>query len=93
MNRATDNLQNPDGTNQTRVSFDVNVPLLRGKGREVVTAPETAAEIGVEASLYDLNQEIADLVGCPLSTVKTRLYQGLTVLRRELAHTRGASLT
>lgn len=30
-------------------------------------------------------QEIADLAGCPLSTVKTRLYQGLTVLRRELA--------
>jgi RNA polymerase sigma-70 factor (ECF subfamily) len=30
-------------------------------------------------------QEIADLIGCPLSTVKTRLYQGLTVLRRELA--------
>ena len=34
-------------------------------------------------------QEIADLVGCPLSTVKTRLYQGLTVLRRELARTPG----
>jgi RNA polymerase sigma-70 factor (ECF subfamily) len=30
-------------------------------------------------------QEIAELMGCPLSTVKTRLYQGLTVLRRELA--------
>ena len=30
-------------------------------------------------------QEIADCVGCPLSTVKTRLYQGLMVLRRELA--------
>ena len=29
-------------------------------------------------------QEIADTLGCPLSTVKTRLYQGLTVLRREL---------
>jgi RNA polymerase sigma-70 factor (ECF subfamily) len=29
-------------------------------------------------------QEIADLLGCPLSTVKTRLYQGLTVLRRQL---------
>src|SRR5437879_12610501 len=29
-------------------------------------------------------QELADLVGCPLSTVKTRLYQGLTVLRRDL---------
>ena len=29
-------------------------------------------------------QEIADLQGCPLSTVKTRLYQGLMLLRREL---------
>lgn len=29
-------------------------------------------------------QEIADIQGCPLSTVKTRLYQGLTVLRRQL---------
>jgi RNA polymerase sigma-70 factor (ECF subfamily) len=29
-------------------------------------------------------QEIADLQGCPLSTVKTRLYQGLSVLRRHL---------
>jgi RNA polymerase sigma-70 factor (ECF subfamily) len=29
-------------------------------------------------------QEIADLQGVPLSTVKTRLYQGLSVLRRHL---------
>lgn len=29
-------------------------------------------------------KEIADLQRCPLSTVKTRLYQGLSVLRREL---------
>ncbi|MSO45452.1 MAG: hypothetical protein EXQ59_01610 [Acidobacteria bacterium] len=29
-------------------------------------------------------QEIADLVGCPLSTVKTRLYHGLMLVRREL---------
>jgi RNA polymerase sigma-70 factor, ECF subfamily len=29
-------------------------------------------------------QEIADLLDCPLSTVKTRLYQGLSVLRRTL---------
>jgi RNA polymerase sigma-70 factor (ECF subfamily) len=29
-------------------------------------------------------QEIADLLDCPLSTVKTRLYQGLTVLRGRL---------
>src|ERR1043165_4277695 len=29
-------------------------------------------------------QEIANMLDCPLSTVKTRLYQGLTVLRRQL---------
>ena len=29
-------------------------------------------------------QEIAEMLDCPLSTVKTRLYQGLTVLRRRL---------
>jgi RNA polymerase sigma-70 factor (ECF subfamily) len=29
-------------------------------------------------------QEIADMQGCPLSTVKTRLYQGLSMLRRQL---------
>jgi RNA polymerase sigma-70 factor (ECF subfamily) len=37
-------------------------------------------------------QEIADLLGCPLSTVKTRLYQGLSVLRRELAKDGRAAL-
>ena len=37
-------------------------------------------------------QEIAELVGCPLSTVKTRLYQGLVVLRRELAKNSKATL-
>ena len=31
-------------------------------------------------------QEIADLQGCPLSTVKTRVYQGLNHLRLELEH-------
>jgi RNA polymerase sigma-70 factor (ECF subfamily) len=34
-------------------------------------------------------QEIADLLDCPLSTVKTRLYQGLTVLRRTLQQADG----
>jgi RNA polymerase sigma-70 factor (ECF subfamily) len=29
-------------------------------------------------------QEIADLMNCPLSTVKTRVYQGLSTLRRQL---------
>ena len=29
-------------------------------------------------------QEIAELLNCPLSTVKTRLYQGLSVVRKQL---------
>ena len=39
-------------------------------------------------------QEIADLLDCPLSTVKTRLYQGLTVVRKQLesAGVNGAAL-
>ena len=37
-------------------------------------------------------QEIADLLDCPLSTVKTRLYQGLTVLRKQL-HEAGVEAT
>ena len=40
-------------------------------------------------------QEIADLLDCPLSTVKTRLYQGLSVSRRHLEHSgvHGVSLS
>ena len=43
--------------------------------------PETLTSALVAASN---NQEIAEMLDCPLSTVKTRLYQGLTVLRRRL---------
>jgi RNA polymerase sigma-70 factor (ECF subfamily) len=35
-------------------------------------------------------QEIADLLDCPLSTVKTRLYQGLSIVRKQL-HEAGVS--
>ena len=31
------------------------------------------------------------MLDCPLSTVKTRLYQGLSVLRRQLRARRGAT--
>ena len=33
-------------------------------------------------------QEIADLMKCPLSTVKTRVYQGLSTLRKQLGEQR-----
>ncbi len=53
------------------------------KAMRTLTADQRAALILKEYHGLTF-QEIAELLGCPLSTVKTRLYQGLTVLRREL---------
>jgi RNA polymerase sigma-70 factor (ECF subfamily) len=60
--------------------------LARAVERAMAGLPEEQRTAIVLKEYHGLTfQEIADLVGCPLSTVKTRLYQGLTVLRRELA--------
>jgi len=60
--------------------------LARAVERVMAHLPEEQRTAIVLKEYHGLTfQEIADLVGCPLSTVKTRLYQGLTVLRRELA--------
>jgi RNA polymerase sigma-70 factor (ECF subfamily) len=66
--------------------------LTRSVERAMALLPEEQRTAIVLKEYHGLTfQEIADLVGCPLSTVKTRLYQGLTVLRRELA--RGAKVS
>ncbi|MBI3400268.1 MAG: sigma-70 family RNA polymerase sigma factor [Acidobacteria bacterium] len=60
--------------------------LARAMERAMARLPEEQRTAIVLKEYHGLTfQEIAELVGCPLSTVKTRLYQGLTVLRRELA--------
>ena len=60
--------------------------LSRAVERAMALLPEEQRTAIVLKEYQGLTfQEIADLLGCPLSTVKTRLYQGLTVLRRELA--------
>ena len=62
--------------------------LSRAVERVMARLPEEQRTAIILKEYHGLTfQEIADLVGCPLSTVKTRLYQGLTVLRRELAKT------
>jgi len=59
--------------------------LSRVVERVMATLPEEQRTAIVLKEYHGLTfQEIADLLGCPLSTVKTRLYQGLTVVRREL---------
>src|SRR5258707_10507232 len=60
--------------------------LSRAGERAMKRLPEEQRTAIILKEYHGLTfQEIADLVGCPLSTVKTRLNQGLTVLRRDLA--------
>jgi RNA polymerase sigma-70 factor (ECF subfamily) len=59
--------------------------LSRAVARAMTALPEEQRAAIILKEYHDLTfQEIADLLGCPLSTVKTRLYQGLSVLRKEL---------
>src|SRR5512147_2828260 len=59
--------------------------LSRTVGEAMRLLPEEQRTAIVLKEYHGLTfQEIADLQGCPLSTVKTRLYQGLSVLRRHL---------
>ena len=64
--------------------------LMRAVEAAMTVLPEEQRTAIILKEYHGLTfQEIADLVGCPLSTVKTRLYQGLTVVRRELEKNRG----
>jgi RNA polymerase sigma-70 factor (ECF subfamily) len=60
--------------------------LGRAVGKAMSLLPEEQRTAIILKEYHGLTfQEIADMLECPLSTVKTRLYQGLTVLRRQLA--------
>jgi RNA polymerase sigma-70 factor (ECF subfamily) len=59
--------------------------LGRAVGKAMAQLPEEQRTAIILKEYHGLTfQEIADLLDCPLSTVKTRLYQGLTVLRKQL---------
>src|ERR1700759_5693526 len=63
--------------------------LTRLVERAMALLPEEQRTAIVLKEYHGLTfQEIADLAGCPLSTGQTRLYQGLIVLRRQLAKNR-----
>ncbi len=60
----------------------------RAVARAMADLPEEQRTAIILKEYHGLTfQEIADMQDCPLSTVKTRLYQGLSVLRRQLART------
>ncbi|CAN5447498.1 MAG: sigma-70 family RNA polymerase sigma factor [Acidobacteria bacterium] len=59
--------------------------LGRAVGKAMSLLPEEQRTAIILKEYHGLTfQEIAEMQDCPLSTVKTRLYQGLTVLRRQL---------
>lgn len=62
LNRSNDNLTNQTGLNNSLASFQVTIPLLRNRGRAVVTARERFAQFELEASYYDLNQTASQLI-------------------------------
>src|ERR1019366_9396301 len=49
LDRARDRLLNAGGINQSRLAYQITIPLLRNKGAEVVAAQQTSAGVQVEA--------------------------------------------
>jgi RNA polymerase sigma-70 factor (ECF subfamily) len=67
--------------------------MSRAVAKAMALLPEEQRTAIVLKEYHGLTfQEIADMLGCPLSTVKTRLYQGLTVLRKQLEATDAGSV-
>ena len=75
-----------DPINETVEDLIVRRDLGRAVSKVIAKLPDDQRIVIVLKEYHGLTfREIAELVGCPLSTVKTRLYQGLAVLRRQLA--------
>lgn len=80
VGRSTDNLFNASGLNASTMSLLIDVPLMRGRGQKVVAAQEHAALAEVDASLFDLNQLMSQLIASTASD-----YWNLAAARKNLA--------
>ena len=84
-----------DPTTETAEDLIVRRDLGKAVSRVMAQLPPEQRTVIVLKEYHGLTfREIAELIGCPLSTVKTRLYQGLGVLRLRLeASGLGSSLS
>jgi outer membrane protein len=80
LSRVTDNIFDAGGLNTSSLSFSLNIPLLRGRGRENAGSQEMAAKRELDATLSDLNQLIVQLVSNTASS-----YWNLVAARNNLA--------
>ena len=67
VERTTDNIAAPGGSNASNEILQVVIPLLRGRGREAVAAFETAAAMEEDAGRLDLVQLAAQLTSSVVS--------------------------
>jgi RNA polymerase sigma-70 factor (ECF subfamily) len=78
-------LATPGEPSETVEDLVARRELGRAVAKAMATLPDEQRTAIILKEYHGLTfQEIADLLDCPLSTVKTRLYQGLTVLRKQL---------
>jgi outer membrane protein TolC len=62
LNRDTSNEPFFGGSSSWHYAFQMNVPLFRGRGKEVTTAPERQAGLEVSATTLDARQAAATVV-------------------------------
>ena len=73
------------GPTETVEDLASRAELSRGVAKAMESLPAEQRESIILKEYHGLTfQEIADLMKCPLSTVKTRVYQGLSTLRKHL---------
>ena len=85
--RITDNLTNTKGISQGSIQFAVTLPLLRGRGRPVVTAQEASSEHQLEAALFEVNETISGLLAAVASS-----YWNVVAATKQLEVLRGSEL-
>ena len=62
LDRTLDRVTNAAGISQSRLAYQLTIPLLRNRGPQVVAAAEISAGVQVQASVLDLNQTYTDLL-------------------------------